>query len=70
MPAITRNTVPGSGNFCLLTDTPIADLAAHLRREGIAILAGPAERAGAAGPLLSLYVTDPDGNLIEVSNPL
>jgi catechol 2,3-dioxygenase-like lactoylglutathione lyase family enzyme len=69
-PAIARDTVPGSGNFCLLTDTPIAEIVAHLQREGIAIVAGPGERAGAVGPLLSVYVKDPDGNLVELSNPL
>jgi catechol 2,3-dioxygenase-like lactoylglutathione lyase family enzyme len=39
-----------------------------LRREGIAIVDGPGERAGATGPLASVYFKDPDGNLVEVSN--
>ena len=69
-PAIARDTVPGSGNFCLLTDTPVADVAARLEAEGIAIVEGPGERAGATGPILSLYFRDPDGNLVEVSNRL
>jgi catechol 2,3-dioxygenase-like lactoylglutathione lyase family enzyme len=69
-PAVARCTVPGSGNFCVLTDTSVADLVAHFQREGVAIVAGPAERAGATGPLLSVYITDPDGNLVEISNPL
>src|SRR5262245_53997949 len=70
MPAVARSTVPGSGNFCVLTDTPMADLVAHLEREGVAIIAGPVERGGATGRLLSVYITDPDGNLVEVGNPL
>ena len=69
-PDIARHTVPGSGNFCVLTDTPINDVVAHLEREGIGIVDGPGERAGATGPILSVYFRDPDGNLVEVSNQL
>ena len=69
-PAIARGTVPGSGNFCLLTDMPVADFATRLDAEGIAIVDGPGERAGATGPILSIYFRDPDGNLVEVGNRL
>ena len=69
-PAIARDTVPGSGNFCLLTDTPLDAVILHLGREGIEIVDGPGERAGAAGKILSVYFKDPDGNLVEVSNQL
>jgi len=69
-PDIARATVPGSGNFCLLTTTPIAEVVAALQRERVAIIAGPGERAGATGPILSVYFHDPDGNLVEVSNAL
>ncbi|WP_157017991.1 VOC family protein [Mesorhizobium xinjiangense] len=69
-PDIARNTVPGSGNFCLLTDVPIADVAKHLQSEGIPIAAGPVERAGALGRLNSIYLRDLDGNLVEVANQL
>lgn len=69
-PAIALDTVPGSGNLCLLTDTPMAEVVEHLGREGVAIVEGPGERAGATGPILSVYVRDPDGNLVEVSNQL
>ena len=68
-PAIARDTVPGSGNFCLLTDTPIADVAAHLRAHAIDII-DSGERQGATGAIVSLYFKDPDGNLVEVSNLL
>lgn len=67
-PSLARDTVPGSGNFCLLTDTPIEEVAAHLEREGVAIVDGPGKRAGATGTLLSVYFKDPDGNLVEISN--
>ncbi|CAN7540596.1 VOC family protein [Mesorhizobium sp. LjNodule214] len=69
-PAIARDTVPGSGNFCLLTDTPMEAVILHLERQGVAIVEGPVERAGALGAILSVYFKDPDGNLIEVSNQL
>ena len=63
-------TVPGSGNFCLLTDMPIDDVAAKLDHAGVAIVDGPGERAGATGAILSVYFRDPDGNLVEVSHPI
>jgi len=69
-PDIARDTVPGSGNYCVLTDQPVEQLAQHLRDLGIEIVAGPEERDGATGRILSVYVRDPDGNLVEVSNRL
>ncbi|MET0598384.1 MAG: VOC family protein [Mesorhizobium sp.] len=69
-PTIARDTVPGSGNFCLLTDTPIEVVIMHLERQGIEIVDGPGERAGAMGDILSIYFRDPDGNLVEISNQL
>ena len=42
----------------------------YLNLHKITILAGPAERIGATGPLLSIYIQDPDGNLIEISNQI
>lgn len=62
------NIVPGSEDFCLLTDTPISEVVAHLQACGVAIEEGPVTRSGAAGTLNSVYFRDPDGNLVEVSN--
>ena len=61
---------PGAADLCLLARTSIADISRQLAAQGVAIEAGPVERTGAQGPLLSVYVRDPDGNLIELSNPL
>ena len=56
---------PGTGDFCLLVDDPIEDVIAHLEAEEIPIEVGPVDRTGAIGPLRSVYVRDPDGNLVE-----
>ena len=67
-PAIARDTVPGSGNFCLLTDLPMDEVVTELGPAGVPIVDGPGERNGATGAILSVYFNDPDGNLVEVSN--
>ncbi|WP_339950996.1 VOC family protein [uncultured Albimonas sp.] len=57
----------GSGDVCLLTQTPLAEVIARLEAESIAVVEGPVRKTGARGPFLSVYFNDPDGNLIEVS---
>ena len=59
---------PGSGDFCLITQVPMDAVCAHLTAQGIAIEDGPVPRTGATGALLSVYVRDPDGNLVEIAN--
>ena len=61
---------PGSADFCLITDTPLAEVIAHLAHEGLPIELGPVPRTGATGPILSVYLRDPDQNLVEISNQL
>ncbi|MDP9226213.1 MAG: VOC family protein [Actinomycetota bacterium] len=63
-----RRPTRGSADLCLLVDEPLARVAHELGEAGIAIELGPVERSGAEGPLRSLYVRDPDGNLIELSH--
>lgn len=65
-----RARVPtaGSGDLCFLTDTPIDEVRAHVEACHVAVERGPIRRTGATGPILSIYLRDPDGNLIEVAN--
>lgn len=65
-----QTPTPGSADLCFLTDTPIAQVQAHLQACGVAVLEGPVRRTGATGPILSVYFRDPDLNLIEVSKSL
>jgi catechol 2,3-dioxygenase-like lactoylglutathione lyase family enzyme len=58
---------PGSGDICLLVEGPLEDVERELAAADIAIELGPVERTGAEGPIRSLYVRDPDGNLVEIS---
>jgi catechol 2,3-dioxygenase-like lactoylglutathione lyase family enzyme len=59
---------PGSGDFCLITQTPLQEVIAHIRSCGIEIVEGPVPKTGAIGTLNSVYLRDPDGNLVEIAN--
>ncbi len=59
---------PGSADLCLIVDDNIDDLVAELARHGVETIEGPVARSGASGPIRSLYLRDPDGNLIEIAN--
>jgi catechol 2,3-dioxygenase-like lactoylglutathione lyase family enzyme len=61
---------PGSGDLCFIATTPLSAVEEHLADCGVAIELGPVKRTGAIGPMLSLYIRDPDDNLIEIANPL
>ena len=63
-----KNAVTGAGDRCLITETPLDDVIAHLQAEGVEIIEGPVAKTGATGPITSVYFRDPDENLIEVSN--
>jgi catechol 2,3-dioxygenase-like lactoylglutathione lyase family enzyme len=59
---------PGSADLCFVTSLPIENVIEHLRSCDLALIDGPVERTGALGPMQSIYLRDPDGNLIELSN--
>ena len=58
---------PGTGDFCLITRTPLTAVVAHIHACGVPVELGPVPRTGALGPMQSVYLRDPDGNLIEIA---
>ncbi len=60
----------GSADLCLITEMPLESVERILEENGVPVLLSRVERTGAAGRLLSTYVRDPDGNLIEIANRL
>ena len=56
----------GSGDMCFITQVPLNEVIEHMRLQGVEIVEGPVKRTGAVGPIESVYVRDPDGNLVEV----
>lgn len=69
-PELAVATLPGTGNFCVLAETPVSEVARVLREHGVEVLVGPAEKTGANGPILSVYFRDPEGNLVEIANQM
>jgi catechol 2,3-dioxygenase-like lactoylglutathione lyase family enzyme len=63
-------TAPGTADLCFITATVAEDVITHLHDHGVMIELGPVSRAGALGPIHSVYCRDPDGNLVEVASYL
>jgi catechol 2,3-dioxygenase-like lactoylglutathione lyase family enzyme len=57
----------GSGDLCLISRWPLPQVVAHLQAEGMDIVEGPVAKTGAQGTIQSVYLLDPDQNLIEIS---
>ena len=62
-----RTPTPGSLDLCFLADRPLEEMIARLEANRVAIEEGPVKRTGARFAIRSVYVRDPDGNLIEIS---
>ena len=59
---------PGTIDLCFISSTPLPQVMEHVKSCGVAIVEGPVQKTGALGPMHSIYVRDPDGNLVEISN--
>lgn len=62
--------VPGALDLCFIADRPLDAVIAHLQACQWPIVEGPVERTGAVRRIRSVYVRDPDLNLIEISEEL
>ena len=59
--------VPGSLDLCFIASTSLDEVMQKLEKNNIPILEGPVAKTGAKGPIRSVYVRDPDLNLVEIS---
>ena len=62
--------LPGAVDACFITAVGPDEVVEHLETCRVKVEAGPVPKAGALGPMVSVYCRDPDGNLIEISSYL
>ena len=62
-----QNAACGTADLCLLTDTPLPQVLTELQQHGIEPISGVVPRTGAVSAIESVYLRDPDGNLLEIS---
>ena len=62
------NATPGSADLCFICSIPLEQVMVELKEKGIELCEGPVTRTGAVGSIESIYIRDPDSNLIEISN--
>ena len=62
------NIKEGSSDLCFITETSVEEFKKHIEDNKIELIQGPIKRTGAMGEIISIYIRDPDGNLIEISN--
>ena len=62
------NVKDGSADLCFIINTPLNEAKNYIESMGIKIEEGIVSRTGARGEIESIYLRDPDKNLIELSN--
>ncbi|STQ71793.1 VOC family protein [Hafnia alvei] len=65
-----KHPTPGSADLCFITVQPLQEIVLWVIGCGVEIIEGPVTRTGATGKISSIYLRDPDGNLIEIANRL
>lgn len=65
-----QNPLPSSADLCFITKQPLEEIIDHLSQCGVTVIEGPINRTGAIDRIISIYLRDPDSNLIEVANYL
>ena len=65
-----RAAAPGTADLCFISAVGTEDVVEHLRDCSVMVELGPVSRAGALGPMRSVYCRDPDGNLVEIATYL
>lgn len=64
---VARKPTVGSADLCLVANDPIDAILHHLKSYYVDVIVGPVDRLGAEGPMQSIYLHDPDQNLIEIA---
>ncbi len=59
---------PGTQDICLITTASVQDVVTHLQSLNLDIVEGAVPKTGALGAIESVYVRDPDGNLVEIAS--
>ncbi len=59
--------VPGSLDLCFIASVSLERVIETLGKHNIPLVEGPVMKTGATGPIRSVYVRDPDLNLVEIS---
>jgi len=63
---VAKHPLAGSADFAIIATDPLANILSHLTNYAVEIVDGPLPKEGALGPMTSVYVRDPDENLIEI----
>ncbi len=66
-PPHAEHPLPGSADLCFISAIPLSSVLEHLRACAVSVIEGPVERTGATGKIRSVYIRDPDQNLVEIS---